>query len=285
MHYSDDALRRYLDVFYGDVGGVDHAALVGGVYSLQECHSCGLVFQRDIPDATLSQMLYEQWIDPQKVYNQCERVRSVNSCASLARQVESIIRHFGAKPVDLKVLDLGMGWGRWCMFANAYGCETYGLEVSPARIAHARARGVRVLDYGELAQHEFNMINAEQVLEHLPAPLDTLNTLRACLRPGGLLWISVPDGSNIREAIQTWDWDAPKHTARSLNPIAPLEHLNCFSNRSLLTMTEKSGFRPVSIASVKRAAPVRGQLWRRWFRPRAVARNGVGTSMYFTPVP
>ena len=62
-------------------------------------------------------------MNPQRVFDRYERGHGINFYSPLARQVETFIRHFGRKPGDLKVLDLGMGWGRWCMFANAFGCD------------------------------------------------------------------------------------------------------------------------------------------------------------------
>lgn len=283
--YDAAPLREYLDAFYREVGKVEHDRLAGATYALVECRGCGTVFQRDIPDADLSDRLYERWMDPEKVFALYERTHSVNFYASLARQVETIVRHFGVNPAELKVLDLGMGWGRWCMFANAYGCETYGLEVSPARIAFARANGVRVLEYADLDAHQFHVINAEQVFEHLPDPLATLCMLRKRLRPGGLLWLSVPDGSDIQRRIDRWDWSAPKDSEQSLNAVAPLEHLNCFTPQSLVTMAQKAGFCPTSVTTRRRAAATPPPAWRRWLgrAPAAPPPDAPSTSMFFTP--
>lgn len=283
--YEASPLREYLDGFYRDVGQVEHEWLAGAVFTLLECRGCGTVFQRDIPDAELSERLYERWMDPAKVFERYERAHSVNFYASLARQVETIIRHFNVKPAELKVLDLGMGWGRWCMFANAYGCETYGLEVSEARIAYARANGVRVLEYNELAMHQFDVINAEQVFEHLPEPLETLAMLQKRLRPGGLLWLSVPDGSDLRRRIDRWDWTAAKDSEYSLNAVAPLEHLNGFTPQSLVTMARKAGLRPTSVATKRRATTPPPSGWKRWLgrSPAPVAADRApSTSMFFT---
>lgn len=279
--YDAPPLREYLDEFYRDVGSVEHAALAGAMYSLQTCEACGLVFQRDIPNGKLSAKLYEEWMDPHKVFDLYERGHGVNFYSPLARQVETVIRHFGGKPAELKVLDLGMGWGRWCMFASAYGCETYGLEISPARIAFARAHGIRVLDYDELAAHQFNMINAEQVFEHLPDPLETLTMLRPRLRPGGLIWIAVPDGADIRRRIERWDWQAPKGAPDSLNAVAPLEHLNCFTPDALMTMAAKAGFGPAEIRLPRRKK--QEPWWKRWMGGGGAAMGDPGTECFFTP--
>lgn len=279
--YEAPLLREYLDAFYRGVGAVDHAALAGAVYCLMACNSCGLVFQRDIPDDALSAELYDVWIDPRKVFEVYERGHSIHFFSSLARQVESMIRHFGVKPAELKVLDLGMGWGRWCMLASAYGCETYGLEISPARIAFARAHGIRVLSYEELAQHTFDMINAEQVFEHLADPLDTLKMLRSRLRPGGLIWVAVPDGSDIQRRIARWDWQAPKESPDSLNAVAPLEHLNCFTPDALSRMAQQAGFHPAELRQPRKKKQM--PLWRRWLGGAPATARSPGTERFFTP--
>jgi SAM-dependent methyltransferase len=98
----------------------------------------------------------------------------------------------------------------------------------------------------EIPARRFDLINAEQVFEHLPEPLDTLRHLSRGLKPGGLLRIGVPNGTGLKQSLAAWDWTAPKGSARSLNAVAPLEHLNCFTRTSLLVLAETAGLREAS---------------------------------------
>ena len=148
---------------------------------------------------------------------------------------------------QLRVLDFGMGWGAWCAMAMAMGCEVHGHESSPVRIAHAERAGVKVLSWDDLPQHPMDFINSEQVFEHLADPLGALTHLASALAPGGLLKISVPDGADIKRRLAIGDWDAGEDSPRSLLSITPLQHVNCFSRRSLVELARRAGLAPATL--------------------------------------
>lgn len=208
----------------------------GATYSLRECSACGLIYQEEIPDAQLMKRLYEKWIDPAIVSAQLAGRHGVLYYAAYAQEIMQVLAFLGQVPAKVSAFDFGMGWGRWALMAKAFGCDSYGLELSEACVAFARANGVKTLDWAELGQHQFDFINTEQVFEHIPAPLDTLVSLKQALKPEGLLKISVPDGNDIKRRLSVMDWQAPKGSKRSLNPVAPLEHINCFCRDSIRRM-------------------------------------------------
>jgi hypothetical protein len=43
------------------------------------------------------------------------------------------------------------------------------------------------------------------------------------------------------------DWSAPKGSKDSLNPVAPLEHINCFNRSSLLRLAAEAGLRETTL--------------------------------------
>ena len=157
------------------------------------------------------------------------------------------IAYFGGPPSSLSFFDFGMGWSRWALMAKAFGCDSYGTELSQARIEHARAGGITVLTWEQIPEHRFDFINTEQVFEHLPQPLATLKHLVQALKPAGLLKIRVPTAGDIERRLGLMDWTAPKTSKNSLNPVAPLEHINFYRRTSLLTLAERAGMREVRI--------------------------------------
>ena len=52
-----------------------------------------------------------------------------------------------------------------------------------------------------------------------------------------------PDGGDIKRRLAVLDWSAPKDSPDSLNPVSPLEHINCFSGHSLMALAEACGLR------------------------------------------
>jgi SAM-dependent methyltransferase len=240
-------LKEYLLSFYSEQGGVELDYLREQDFVLTECPACGLVYQKEIPGDLVTRKLYEQWINPYRVFETVEKFRPLGYFSGLYKEIVGVVRHFGREPGRLEILDFGMGWGHWCRMAQALGCSVWGTELSEARIAYAKRTGVRVIAYEEIAELRFDFINAEQVFEHLPDPRPTLLHIAGSLKPGGILKIGVPDGGDIRRKLDTWNWGAPKSSRDSLNPVAPLEHLNCFSVDSLLRLGRECSLAPVEL--------------------------------------
>jgi 2-polyprenyl-3-methyl-5-hydroxy-6-metoxy-1,4-benzoquinol methylase len=246
--FCEPPIREYLVEFYAPQGGVEFDWLAGESFTLVECAECGLIYQKHIGNDALLKRLYEHWIDPAKVFALIDGRQDARYFMGLAKQVGNVIAHFGVAPGELACLDFGMGWGHWCRVARGFGCEVAGVELSEARIAHARAAGIEVLAPDDLAERQFDFINTEQVFEHLAEPFETLLLLKKSLKPRGLLGLSVPDGWGVKRRIARGDWRAPKGSANSLNAVAPLEHINCFHYRNLVRFAARAGL-------VERAVP------------------------------
>jgi SAM-dependent methyltransferase len=246
--YIDPPIRDYLESFYGPQGGVEFEYLEGADFAVDECGDCGLIFQVEIPGPALSLKLYEEWIDPEKSFALYEARYPLPVFLGLTDEITNLVAHFDRLPAELTVLDFGMGWGSWCRAAAGLGLNVCGAEISPTRVENAMAHGIRVVDWDEIPTLRFDVINAEQVFEHLPDPLGTLRHLRRALKLGGLLRIGVPDGTRLKANLAAWDWQAPKDSPRSLNAIAPLEHLNCYTRDSLLELARRADLEEVRIA-------------------------------------
>src|SRR2546426_2706143 len=239
--FTDPPIRDLLSNFYADQGGIDLDLLHGARYVLDECVDCGLIYQREIASETLLSKLYDEWIGDH------ERARSLDDRVALAREVEDGLRFFGRPAREVRVFDFGMGWGDFCRMARAFGCTVFGAEIAEARIQRARSEGIVVITWDEIPRHEFEWIRAEQVLEHLPDPLGTVQHLTRSLAPAGIIKLGVPNGGAIKARLSIGDWLAPKKSDRSLNAVAPLEHINCFSHEALVALGRRVGLEPVDI--------------------------------------
>jgi SAM-dependent methyltransferase len=149
-------------------------------------------------------------------------------------------RHLPPASWGRKMLDVGCGAGVSLDHAKRYGWDTYGLEISEAAVEAAQRRGHTVV-LGRLAQasfdpESFDVVRLWHVLEHLPDPREALVTIHRLLRPGGRLWLEVP---NMRSAA-AWIF-----RSRWFNLDAP-RHLYAFSPGTLLALLRESGFQPVA---------------------------------------
>lgn len=266
--FDEPPVKDYLLDFYSPQGKVEFEYLDGAAYVLCECSVCGMVFQRDIPNEHLTTRLYEQWIDPRRAFSNRQKQAGLDYYSCFAQEIMQVISYFENLPSSLRFLDFGMGWGKWAQMAKAFGCESYGTELSAERLEYARSNGIKVIEWDEIPQHRFDFINTEQVFEHIPEPLKTLRHLKRALKADGLLKISVPTANDIDRRLQVMDWKSPRGSKNSLNPVAPLEHINFFRRSSLLKMAEEAGLEEVCIPIVKQYGSTTD-----WRGVRKIAKN------------
>lgn len=268
--YSEQPIKQYLIDFYSPQGEVEFEYLKTEEYVLYDCRSCRTIFQKNIPNSALMERLYEHWIDPIKAFNNHKVAMSQKIYANYAKEIMTVGSCFSTKRSDTKFLDFGMGWGDWLLMANGFGYQCFGLELSESRIKYAESRGLKAIRWQEAENLSFDFINAEQVFEHLPEPLETLKKLKMILKPGGLIKISVPTAIDIERRLKLMDWGAKKGTQYILDPIAPLEHIQYFRRSSLIHMAEIAGM-------TEKVIPL-SQHWNNsfeWFQPRGLIRNAL----------
>lgn len=268
--YSDQSIKNHLVEFYSPQGGIEFEYLENEKYILCDCKSCGIIFQKNIPNDTLMERLYEHWIDPKIAFENRNIRFKINSSiySNYAKEIMTIGSCFKSSPSDTRFLDFGMGWGDWLLMANGLGYESYGMELSESRIKYAESRGIKVINWEQAEKLNFDFINTEQVFEHIPEPLETLKSLKTLLKPGGMIKISVPTPNNINRRLRVMNWGAKKGTKDSLNDLAPLEHIQCFTLSSLKLMARKAGMSEVTIPLIRQWNSSFG-----WFKPKTFARN------------
>jgi len=247
LPFSEDPIRQYLREFYGKQGGVEFEYLHGATFAVAKCGECSLLYQTQIGTDGLLARLYNHWIDPSLARQRDEQRRKLGFYLGCVEEVVTVMNQIGKRPADCRLLDFGMGWAGWCQTALGLGCRVFGHELANERIDFARSRGIHVVAWDEIPDQRFDFINTEQVFEHLSEPRETLRHLVKSLEPTGLLKISVPDGTNVPHLLRTPDWTEPKDSPRSLNPIAPLEHINCFNRAALLRLATDAGLEPVGL--------------------------------------
>ena len=98
--------------------------------------------------------------------------------------------------------------------------------------------------------------------------LDSSGSLRRALTDDGLIKISVPKADDIHRRLKRMDWKAPKGSRNSLNPVAPLEHINLFRRSALLAMGAAAGLEEVRIP-----ARLQYRFATNWGGSRQIARN------------
>ena len=233
--FSRPDLRDFLDQFY--TGRMPANALEGYNYRVVQCTACQFVYQDPVLNEDGMQALYGQWIDQAASLRKKQTTRAKLE-RKYSRQIAILASVLRDSPINVRILDFGMGWGYWSSVAQAQGYQVDGFELSTERCAHARALGVNAIEQLPEPGPHYQVIFANQVFEHLPKPRQTLETLRDRLVPGGIVYLRVPDGRGIPQQLKSDGWEP------GMDAIHPLEHINCFTRKTLLQMASSVGLRP-----------------------------------------
>ena len=268
--FSDPKLSQFLLEFYSGRANLD--ALASDKYQISKCHRCGFIYQTNVLNEDGMLALYDEWVDAEE--SLCKKQ---SAKAKLKKQyggqIETLLKLFPQPLPQVKVLEFGMGWGYWSRTALDHGLDVCGFELSPERSAHARSMGVEVIDRLPTTDSQYHFIYANQVFEHLAMPLETLRQLRELLKPGGIIYIRVPDGRGVEQHLLRRGWSP------GLDAIHPLEHINCFTRSSLRNLATRAGLAHLQ-------PPVRLNFGRLWGGiKREFADRYLTTHLYFRKKP
>jgi 2-polyprenyl-3-methyl-5-hydroxy-6-metoxy-1,4-benzoquinol methylase len=233
--YNDQRLAEFIEHFYQ--GRVAYKSLQSASYRVVLCQQCDFIYQDSILDEKGMQTLYEDWIDHQQSLHK-KQTAGTKLYRQYAGQIQTLAQLLKQRPDQVQILDYGMGWGYWSRMAQAHGFDVAGFELSNQRREYARKMGVTVIDTLPAKLAGFDCVYANQVFEHLPDPMQALEDLCQQLKPEGIICIRVPDGRGVAARLEKRGWSP------ELGAIHPLEHINCFTRRTLVNFAAKAGLKP-----------------------------------------
>lgn len=121
-------------------------------------------------------------------------------------------------PSNVRVLDIGCGFGESLGYHRNRGCDAHGVETDRniLRVAERHNLNVQVglFDADNYEPASFDYVTLDQVIEHVSDPLPVLHGVQRVLKPGGTLVLSTPnaDGWGARLFGGRWiHWHAPYH--------------------------------------------------------------------------
>jgi SAM-dependent methyltransferase len=268
LGYDDPKLKSFIEHFYR--GRIGDTSLQQGRYRVVKCRGCGFVYQDPILSDEGMQILYHDWVD-----QELSLQKKLNAPARLfqqyAGQIRTLSKLFDKPPAQTRILDFGMGWGYWCRMAQAYGYDVSGFEFSLQRCKHAREMGLRVLDKLPQSEDMFDFVFANQVFEHLADPVQVLGELCLSLKGDGVVYLRVPDGRGVDRRLQNGGWSP------ELDAVHPLEHINCFTRKTLIELAASAGLRhfnpPLRLNWGSIAGGIRREISDRWFATHLMFRR------------
>ena len=161
------------------------------------CTGCGLIHSYPIPTQSELKKFYEH--DYRKIYKSCTKpnLKHVFRYAPHAINRIKYIKKY-LKPQQNTFLDIGSGSGELLYMAIKSGFVAKGIEPNIGYADYSK----KYLDLpvinkiyhnAELTEKSFDVVNLQDVLEHLPDPLFCLSFINKILKENGILSISVPN--------------------------------------------------------------------------------------------
>jgi SAM-dependent methyltransferase len=254
--FGDPWMRAYFEAAY--FGHLEQQRLTGGTFALDECRQCGLIFQREILNEELTQLLYDVWIDPEQALQwRREAISQSQShewgCSILLGIESRLPPSDGRRP---SLLDYGAGFGEISILAQGFGFAVAAFELSEERESALADKGITTVSSLDGLQRSQDAVVLASVLEHLPDPLACLQSVRAAMRPGGVLFVSVPDCRELHSRSARFDdLSSIAEFKSALAPCSPLQHINSFTGKSLKTLLVRAGFRITGAPRLKTGYP------------------------------
>lgn len=242
--YSDQKFENFFKKFYGIsyLKNINEY-LKDQKYTILKCSECSFIWQKFIPDQNFSNFLYEEVINKDFSLNKSLHLEKVSRRKNNYKFM-AIFNHF--KKEKINVLDFGAGWGTWLINLDKDKVNKFAYEISPSRKSYLKKNEINVLDDSQISNYKdfFDYIKIEQVLEHIPDVNKCMKVIELISKKGCILEVGVPNG--IKEIKNVNSLEIEK------GPIQPLEHLNCFSNKSLKKLIKIYNFEALKLGNILR---------------------------------
>lgn len=179
-------------------------------FSYSACTNCGLISLVDVPED-----LGRYYEAGYHAIPQC--VADLELGAVHDRYKIDLVQKFAAGG---RLVELGPGWGAFCLLAKRAGFEVTAIEQDARCCAFLRSSlGVNVIESAQPAAalrraERADVIALWHVFEHLQRPWEALEAASDRLRPGGVLVIATPNPLALQLRIFGARWthlDAPRH--------------------------------------------------------------------------
>lgn len=164
-------------------------------FSIVKCFDCELVYV----NPTLKN---EKYLEIYKNVNYGHIIENLSIASHEYRKqrfgterMELIERNYGKN--QGRLLEIGSGSGFFLEEAKARGWDVVGCELSETACEFSRSREINVLNStvaeANFSDNEFNVVATFDVLEHIYDPKSFMKEIKRILKPGGLLFVYVPN--------------------------------------------------------------------------------------------
>lgn len=197
---------------------LDHT-VSGNSFEIWECSDCSLRFTQGIPGQDLMKDYYRS--DNYISHSDTSR-GFINQLYHLVRKrtltVKGRLINSQTGKKNGKLLDIGAGSGAFVHYMQMQGWQVRGLEPDEsarkkaAEVHQVKLWPVEALDWE--SGHTYDAITLWHVLEHVHNLHGYMETLKRILKPGGRIFIAVPNYTSYDASVYKGNWaayDVPRH--------------------------------------------------------------------------
>jgi len=192
-----------------------------GTFTIVRCRTCGLMRTNPRPTPSSMGFFYPDDYGPYlgtQVPTAAPRSKPFAPLRKIVRRLFEFNTTRLPKLPPGRMLEIGCASGAFMHKMAAEGWQVQGIEFSPKAAAAARALGYPVhagsLETAPAPAEPFDLIVGWMVLEHLHDPVLALEKLKAWMKPGGWLVLSIPNAGALEAKVFRDNWYAlhlPNH--------------------------------------------------------------------------
>jgi len=189
-------------------------------FVIMECQNCTGLFQKNILNNKYNKKFYDKYVPHDEAFEKKQNNKSYFD--KIYRYEISLIKNYFKKEKNIKVLEIGAGWGFWSINALKNNMDISAVELSQVRRNFLRKKNVKVYNSINSLKGKFHFIFSDQTFEHLSHPLRVLKKISKSLKKNGIIFLKVPPGVYIKKKLNS------KYRVGD-DEIIPLEHINVFN--------------------------------------------------------
>jgi hypothetical protein len=211
-------------------------------FPIVACGRCGFVYAELVPDDAFLELVYERVIDPAKCVEGSEKRDSYS------RRLRYVAETIDLAPdAELVALDYGSGVGVTTRILASCGVRTIAFDPSASRVAYSGERNATIVSERDALRERgpFSIVILDNVLEHLPDPVEAVRFVASLCVRDAIVFASVPGYEPSRLQVEL---DAHERGAAIDMTFNPWEHLNYFSTATLDALMSMGGFQRVPAA-------------------------------------
>lgn len=198
-------------------------------YFILECLDCHFVYVDPIPTKQQLNKFYKRFD-----YRNSE-VAELTIRKDAKNSLRRIRRHLPKNKIRL--LDIGCGRGYFLDEARKFGWKVYGIDYSKAVTIYAKEKlnlNVQCIDTFKYSSTEkFDVIALNQVIEHVPYPMELIKKCFDLLNSKGIIYVATPNIDSISAKVLKEDFDH----------LIPPEHLGYFRKTTLTKLLKLCNFK------------------------------------------